>query len=669
MERRSFITSGMLVLIAGMLLILILPDQTGGDTITVADDGSGDFMTIQDGINNASAGDTVRVYEGRFFEHIIVNRTISLIGNATGETIIDGDGTGIVVRVTAPDVVLMGFDAVRGGGNWNDVGILVEASNCSISGVACSGNDRDGIKVKGADNTLLIDVLTSSNENAGIILEGTTGSTLTGVQSSFNRGAGLTLTSGATGNTIRNSTISGNDRGIHFVGSEDNTIIRNVISGNTNWNIGLQSSGSISILENVLTEGNGTGIYIEESPQPTITGNDCSGSDEYGIWLYNSPGATITGNDCEGRSYGLFLDHQSHGAVVSGNTFSNTTGIGVSVVSSNNNSFTNNLVIGNPEGFHIAFSSGNEIHNCSIYGNREYGVWASVNYDYTVNATGNWWGTGNGPYHETANPNGTGDEVSDRVIFDPWTGGDDLPPTARIISVYPDPALFHEKIIFSGMGEPVGTGDIIRYAWRSSIDGEFSNGTEATVEVDPLSPGNHTIHFKVLDSSGIWSEEVEGTANVTENRRPTVIITQPVANDEINGALMTISGHAEDPDGVGINLVEVYVGNSPMTIAAGTERWALSYTAIGFDTNEILVISARSFDGVRYSEFFEIRVVMNITRVLQDEDADLQLADYCCGMLVITPMTLFMIIGRRERIRIPPEQASQLRLLRSYPKE
>jgi hypothetical protein len=32
----------------------------------------------------------------------------------------------------------------------------------------------------------------------------------------------------------------------------------------------------------------------------------------------------------------------------------------------------------------------------------------------------NWWGDRTGPYHETSNPDGQGNAVSDRVLFDPW---------------------------------------------------------------------------------------------------------------------------------------------------------------------------------------------------------------------------------------------------------
>jgi hypothetical protein len=58
-------------------------------------------------------------------------------------------------------------------------------------------------------------------------------------------------------------------------------------------------------------------------------------------------------------------------------------------------------------------------HFNNIVDNTSYGVvnlWGVG----TVNATHNWWGDASGPYHESLNPDGMGDEVSDDVDFDPW---------------------------------------------------------------------------------------------------------------------------------------------------------------------------------------------------------------------------------------------------------
>jgi len=78
-------------------------------------------------------------------------------------------------------------------------------------------------------------------------------------------------------------------------------------------------------------------------------------------------------------------------------------------------------------------------------------------------------------------------------------------PSGIIEDITPNPAQHPEVVYFSGYGSD--DGEITQYAWRSSIDGEFYNGTESEITYNDLSIGTHTIYFKVMDDNGTWSEE------------------------------------------------------------------------------------------------------------------------------------------------------------------
>ena len=79
------------------------------NVITVPDD----YPTIQSAIDSAQSGDTVFVRSGTYFENIIVNKSISLIGNNRETTIIEGvEGSYLingVVEVLANNVVIKGL--------------------------------------------------------------------------------------------------------------------------------------------------------------------------------------------------------------------------------------------------------------------------------------------------------------------------------------------------------------------------------------------------------------------------------------------------------------------------------------------------------------------------------------------------------------------------------
>jgi hypothetical protein len=96
------------------------------------------------------------------------------------------------------------------------------------------------------------------------------------------------------------------------------------------------------------------------------------------------------------------------------------------------------------------------------------------------------------------------------------------PPTAYIDSVWPINATLGETVVFKGHGvDPDGT--VGAYSWRSSRDGDLS--TAASFQTSSLSPGAHSIWFKVQDNDGQWSPEVMATVIVVP-----VGVSQPVVN-------------------------------------------------------------------------------------------------------------------------------------------
>ena len=85
----------MIIGIALMFLFLsskntISFENSINDIIYVDDDGDADYTRIQDAIDNASDGDTVFVFNGNYYETLILNKSILLKGENKFTTIIDG---------------------------------------------------------------------------------------------------------------------------------------------------------------------------------------------------------------------------------------------------------------------------------------------------------------------------------------------------------------------------------------------------------------------------------------------------------------------------------------------------------------------------------------------------------------------------------------------------
>ncbi|UYZ39621.1 MAG: right-handed parallel beta-helix repeat-containing protein [Candidatus Methanospirare jalkutatii] len=80
-----------------------------------------------------------------------------------------------------------------------------------------------------------------------------------------------------------------------------------------------------------------------------------------------------------------------------------------------------------------------------------------------------------------------------------------IPPTATIDSITPDPAIQGKDIVhFRGHGND-SDGSVVAYEWTSDKDGVLSNEEDFDMPASDLSVGTHIISFKVKDNDGVWS--------------------------------------------------------------------------------------------------------------------------------------------------------------------
>jgi parallel beta-helix repeat protein len=140
--------------------------------------GSGQtYSKIQDAVDNASTGDKIVVLSGTYYENVAIDKTLTLQGNDTTNTIINGSGSGSVITIKADWVNVSGFRVTdSGSGWWSDAGILLDTvENCNIKDVNFTGN-KHGIMLIDSNKTSITECdgyynlwnfinFTSSDEN------------------------------------------------------------------------------------------------------------------------------------------------------------------------------------------------------------------------------------------------------------------------------------------------------------------------------------------------------------------------------------------------------------------------------------------------------------------------------------------------------------------------
>jgi len=98
-----------LLLVVLSLILVLGGDGAEAETITVDDDGGADYYNIQDALNAANAGATVMVFQGTYQENIVISKSVTLQGNGSDFSKIDGGGNGNVILVDSDNVTISGF--------------------------------------------------------------------------------------------------------------------------------------------------------------------------------------------------------------------------------------------------------------------------------------------------------------------------------------------------------------------------------------------------------------------------------------------------------------------------------------------------------------------------------------------------------------------------------
>ena len=155
------------VLLSIFLILIASSSIASAATITVNDDGGADYTSIQDAINNSSAGDFIEVWNGTYNENMDVNNRLTIYSrDGVDVTIVHAaNSSDHVFEVIADYVDISGFTII--GGN---AGIYLYCANFSnISNNTCSHNSH-GIRLSLSNNNSISNNICSSNNNDGIYL-------------------------------------------------------------------------------------------------------------------------------------------------------------------------------------------------------------------------------------------------------------------------------------------------------------------------------------------------------------------------------------------------------------------------------------------------------------------------------------------------------------------
>jgi len=254
--------SALIVLVAVAALVLFAKGVEA-TTWVVDDDGTPgvdcNYTTIQAAIDNASAGDTIQVAAGNYTENVVVNKTVSLVGENRSTTIIDAGGSGDVVNITSDWVNVSGLSIINGGPIADVDGglVLSNADHCHIHDNNVSYNNQGIWLNAGSSHNAISDNIVFGNGQDGIALWSSSSNNVTNNTAFGNAARGVYLFSSDQCNVTDNSAYGNLLIGIAFVSSSNNSISFNNVTSNTNHGILLKTASNDNVVRGNNISSNG----------------------------------------------------------------------------------------------------------------------------------------------------------------------------------------------------------------------------------------------------------------------------------------------------------------------------------------------------------------------------------------------------------------------------
>ena len=398
------------------------------------------FNHIQDAINAAESGDTIRVFAGYYEENVVVNKSVSVFGNGSINTTIYGGQNEIPVHIVNDWCIFTGFK-ITAHEFSSHARIVVNSNFTEIFNNSCFSHQHVGIQLDSADhnkifNNILSDMafginLVESDFNIitknicsdiyqyGINLEESNQNSVIN-NTCLNNRRGINIRSSSNDNLFADNTCSNNDFGILLGSSSSfNSIENNTCSNNGD---GIQIGGATNnTINNNLCIGNNVGISIEHSETNIINENNCSENSKYGVEIFRSNNNSLNENVLEKNERdGIYIILGNNNFITSNSIRENDIH-GIFINDGHYNEIINNNIDENRIGIELTSASKGNIAGYNIiFNNEDSGINATNNDGYVIEAINNWWGDPSGPYHEIKNSEGKGDEITDNVTFEPW---------------------------------------------------------------------------------------------------------------------------------------------------------------------------------------------------------------------------------------------------------
>jgi len=357
--------------------VLIPKPLPNGMILYVGGNGPNNYTVIQDAIDDASDGDTVFVYNysSPYYEHLIVNKSIFLIGEERSTTVIDGVSIGNVVQLSSDWITLSNFTIQNSGTGY---GIKILNHNNYILGNIIISN-WVGIGIFGFNNTIINNIICENNRQ-GIISSGSNTKIVNNSVKFNGSPTSIYINDSSNSIIINNNIIENKYDGIFINSSDNNSINNNTIFGNLGTGISLEFCENNYIINNDINDNFG-GVIQEHTQKNIIKDNTINSNKQYGIQFSYCNNTFVESNIFQTNFEDVIIFVYTNNSVITGNTITgNDTnlkyGVGIIFLESHGSNITNNIIsnFSGEGGMVLGLSNSNIITKNKLFNNKGSGI-------------------------------------------------------------------------------------------------------------------------------------------------------------------------------------------------------------------------------------------------------------------------------------------------------
>lgn len=282
--------------------------------------------TLQTAIAGAIPGDVLILGDGAYEGPVVIDRPLTLTGQA--DAVVNGMGQGTVITVAADDVVVRGI-SVTGSGRKNadlDAGIKIVkgADRALIEGNAIFGN-LHGVDVHGGidgivrGNTITGLRLDRMNDRGnGVYIWNAPGTVIEDNHIRYGRDGIFSNTSSK--GIYRNNLFRDLRFAVHYMYTHNSEISGNVSIGN-HLGYAIMYSNRVEVKDNLSLGDREHGVMLNYANNADVSGNLVRGGTKKCLFIYNAHKNLIYDNRFERCGIGIHFTAGSERNVLTGNTF------------------------------------------------------------------------------------------------------------------------------------------------------------------------------------------------------------------------------------------------------------------------------------------------------------------------------------------------------------